>query len=350
MTPIAPHITAFLRDHLVEQRGASEHTRDSYAYSFQLLFRFASQEIHRAPSDIGLEEIDAPLVTRFLEYLETTRKCAPSTRNVRLAAIKSFFRFLEYRESAALDQIRRVLAVPFKRTDSRLVLYLVTEEVQALLDAPDPRTRNGIRDRALLHVAVAAGLRVSEITGMRMSDLSLQPPSILVRGKGRKERVLPLWKETASALRAWLAVRGSPPVPEVFVSARGRELSRWGAAHILKKHVTTASEQCPSLRQKRVSPHVLRHTCAMIALRATKDIRKVSLWLGHSDMGTTEVYTRADPSEKLEAIEAITPPMLRRGRFRPPDKLLALLSGDSLWGEEGRKNRDQAALAAGNSP
>jgi integrase/recombinase XerD len=334
MTPIAPHITAFLREHLMEQRGASEHTRDSYAYSFQLLFGFASQELKRTPSGLSLEDIDAPLIARFLAHLETARNNSPRTRNVRLAAIKSFFRFLEYREPAALDQIRRVLAIPFKRTDSKLVPYLVHEEVQAVLDAPDPQTRDGVRDRALLHIAISAGLRVSEITGLRMNDLSLQPPSLLVHGKGRKERVLPLWKETAVALRAWLAVRGEPPVPEVFVNARGRQLSRWGVAHILEKHVKVASEQCPALLAKRVSPHVLRHTCAMTVLRATKDIRKVSLWLGHSDMGTTEVYTRADPSEKLEAIEAITPPALRSGRFRPPDKLLALLKDDSLCREE----------------
>ncbi len=334
MTPIAPHITAFLREHLMEERGASEHTRDSYAYSFQLLFGFASQELKRAPSGLSLEDIDAPLIARFLAHLETARNNRPRTRNVRLAAIKSFFRFLEYREPAALDQIRRVLAIPFKRTDSKLVPYLVHEEVQAVLDAPDPQTRDGVRDRALLHIAISAGLRVSEITGLRMNDLSLQPPSLLVHGKGRKERVLPLWKETAVALRAWLAVRGEPPVPEVFVNARGRQLSRWGVAHILEKHVKVASEQCPALLAKRVSPHVLRHTCAMTVLRATKDIRKVSLWLGHSDMGTTEVYTRADPSEKLEAVKAITPPALRSGRFRPPDKLLALLKDDSLCREE----------------
>ncbi len=334
MTPIAPYITAFLRDHLVEQRGASEHTRDSYACSFQLLFTFASQELRRAPSDLSLEDIDAPLVARFLEYLEATRNNTRATRNVRLGAIKSFCRFLENRRPEALDQVRRILAIPFKTTESRLVPYLVSDETQAVLDAPDPRTRSGLRDRALLYLAVSAGLRVSEIIGLQMDDLSLQPPSVLVRGKGRRERALPLWKETARALRAWLAVRGNPPVPEIFVNSRGGELSRWGVAYILKKHAIAASKLCPSLRKKRVSPHVLRHTCAMTILRATNDLRKVSLWLGHSDMGTTEVYVRADPSEKLEAVEAITPQKLRRGRFEPTDKLLALLKRDSLCGEK----------------
>lgn len=334
MTPIAPYITAFLRDHLVGQRGASEHTRDSYALSFQLLFTFASQELGKAPSDLSLEDIDALLVARFLEYLEVTRNNTRATRNVRLGAIKSFCRFLEYRRPEALDQVRRILAIPFKTTESRLVPYLIFDETQAVLDAPDPRTRSGLRDRALLHLAVSAGLRVSEITGLQMDDLSLQPPSVLVRGKGRRERALPLWKETAQALRAWLAVRGKPPVPEIFVNSRGGELSRWGVAYILKKHATAASKLCPSLRRKRVSPHVLRHTCAMTILRATNDLRKVSLWLGHSDMGTTEVYVRADPSEKLEAVEAVTPQKLRRGRFEPTDKLLALLKSDSLCGEK----------------
>ena len=333
MIAIAPHITAFLKDHLADQRGASEHTCDTYAYSFQLLFEFASDKTQVAPSQLCLEQIDAPLVCEFLEHLESVRENAPSTRNARLAAIRSFFRFLEYRLPQALDQIRRVLAIPFKKSDSRLVPYLNSDEVQALLDAPDPSTRGGIRDRAMLHLAMAAGLRVSELIGLRMDDLTLQPtPSILVRGKGRRERALPLLKQTAAALRAWLAVRGDPQVPEIFVNAKAEALSRWGFAYIVNKHAAAARKICSSLRSKRISPHVLRHTCAMTVLLATQDIRKVALWLGHSNTQTTEVYTRADPREKLETINAITPPNLRRGRFRPPDKLIAVLKGRLLWG------------------
>jgi site-specific recombinase XerD len=244
-----------------------------------------------------------------------------------LAAIKSFFRFLEYRQPAALEQIRRVLAIPFKKTDTRLVPYLLREELQALLDAPDPATHDGIRDRAMLHLAVCAGLRVSELTGLQIRDVDLPSMSIHVLGKGRRERMLPLWKTTAAALRAWLAVRGTGAVPEVFVSARGEPLSRWGFAYLLKQHTAAAARQYPGLLKKRVSPHVLRHTCAMIVLQATQDIRKVSLWLGHANLTTTEIYTRGDPTEKLEAIEAVVPPQLRRGVFRPPDKLIALLKG-----------------------
>jgi integrase/recombinase XerD len=329
MTPIAPHVEAFLRETLSHHRGASQHTCDSYAYSFQLLFEFAAGRLKITPSSLALEQLDSGLVSAFLEYLEDTRHNAPETRNVRLAAIKSFFHFLEYRHPAALEQIRRVLAIPFKKTNTRLVPYLVREEVQALLDVPDPTTRDGIRDRAMLHLAVCAGLRVSELIGLRLNDVSLQSMSIRVCGKGRRERALPLWKTTATALRAWLAVRGTPSGPEVFVNARGQPMSRWGVAYMLKQYAKIAGQHCPGLLNKKISPHVLRHTCAMIVLQATQDIRKVSLWLGHSNLATTEIYTRGDPSEKLEAIEAVVPPHLRKGFFRPSDKLIALLKAKS---------------------
>ena len=297
----------------------------SYAYSFQLLFKFAAARLKVKPSSLALEQLDSEMVSAFLEDLEDTRRNAPETRNVRLAAIKSFFHFLEYQHPASLEQIRRVLAIPYKRTNTRLVPYLVREEVQALLDAPDPTTRDGIRDRAMLHLAVCAGLRVSELVGLRLNDISLPSMSIRVYGKGRRERALPLWKSTTTALRAWLAVRGTLAAPEVFVNLRGQPMSRWGVAYMLKQHAKTAGQRCPGLLGKKLSPHVLRHTCAMIVLQATQDIRKVSLWLGHSNLATTEIYTRGDPTEKLEAIEAIVPPHLRKGSFRPPDRLVALL-------------------------
>jgi len=325
MTSIAPHIQAFLREHLARQRGASQHTCDSYACSFQSLFEFASRKLKTQPSALTLEQLDATLVSMFLEHLETTRRNSAKTRSVRLAAIRSFFRFLQHREPAALGQIRRVLAIPFKKSDTRLVPYLSQDEVQALLDAPDPSTREGIRDRALLHLAVCAGLRVSELTGLRTDDVAPRSISIRVRGKGRRERALPLWKTTAAGLRAWLAVRGEVTSPELFVNARGEPLSRWGVAYVLKHHAAAASRKCSSISRKRLSPHVLRHTSAMIVLQATQDIRKVSLWLGHSNLATTEIYVRADPGEKLEAIEAVVPPHLRKGRFRPTDKLMAFL-------------------------
>src|SRR6266581_6549188 len=327
MTSLARHIEAFLREHLVRHRGASQHTCDSYAYSFQSLFEFAARKLRTAPAALMLEQLDATLISAFLEHLETSRRNSAETRNIRLAAIRSFFRFLQHREPAAIEQVRRVLAIPFKKTDTRLVSHLVQEEMQALLDAPDPLTRAGVRDRAMLHLAVCAGLRVSELTGLRIEDVASQSASIRVRGKGRRERALPLWKTAAAALRAWLAIRGPVESPELFVNARGEPFSRWGVAYVLRRHTKTADRKCSTLHGKQVSPHVLRHTCAMVVLQATQDIRKVSLWLGHSSLTTTEVYTRGDPTEKLEAIEAIVPPHLRKGFFRPPDKLIALLKG-----------------------
>lgn len=325
MTPITSHIEAFLCEYLVHHRGLSPHTCDSYAYSFLLLFEFAAKKQGVTPSALMLEYLDSSLICDFLEDLEKNRQNSADTRNTRLAAIRSFFRFLEYRLPARLEQIRRILAIPFKKTDTRLVPYLNQEEIQALLDAPDPTTRMGIRDRAMLHVAICAGLRVSELVGLQINDVGPSHQSILIHGKGRRERTLPLWKVTTTTLRAWLAIRGGETTPEVFINARGEPMTRWGFAYVLKRHVDSAVGGCPSLSRKQVSPHVLRHSCAMIVLQATQDIRKVSLWLGHSNLETTEVYTRADPSEKLEAIDAMVPPHLRKGKFRPPDKLLAML-------------------------
>ena len=279
MTSLAPHMEAFLREHLVNHRGASQHTCDSYAYSFQALFEFAARKLKTAPAALRLEQLDATLIGAFLEHLENSRRNSAETRNIRLAAIRSFFRFLQHREPAAVEQVRRVLAIPFKKTDTRLISHLVQEETQALLDAPDPSTRAGVRDRAMLHLAVCAGLRVSELTGLRIDDVAPQSASIHVLGKGRRERALPLWKTTAAALRAWLAIRGPITSPELFVNARGEPFSRWGIAYVLRRHVKTANRKCSTLHGKRVSPHVLRHTCAMIVLQATQDVRKVSLWL-----------------------------------------------------------------------
>ena len=325
-TPIAPHLTAFFEQRLPVERHASENTCDSYAYAFRLLLTFASKRLKLAPSQLTVEQIDAPLVLDFLNDLETTRGNGASSRNIRLAAIKSFMHFLEYRVPSAIEQVRRILAIPAKKAESKLVQHLTAEEIQALLNAPDPTGWKGIRDRAMLHLCYGGGLRVSELIGLRLDDLKFQPqPSVLVHGKGRRERCLPLWKTTTAALRAWLAARGTMPAPELFVSARGESLTRSGFEYILRKHGRTASQHCPSLATKRVHPHLLRHTCALTVLQATKDLRKVSLWLGHAHMQTTEMYTRADPSVKLEALESVVPPRLRSGRFKATDKLIATL-------------------------
>ena len=331
MNPIASHITVFLQQFLPFDRGASVNTCESYAYAFKLFFEYASNCLKVSPSKLHLEQLDAPLIVNFLNYLETSRGNRPNSRNIRLAAIKSFMHFMEYRVPAALEQIRRILALPAKKIDTRLVKHLTVEEMQTTLNAPDPTSIVGIRDRAMLHLCFAAGLRVSELIGLRIDDLTLQPnASVIIHGKGRRERCLPLWKETASALRAWLAVRGTALVPELFLNARGLPMTRSGFEYILRKHVRTAVNHCPSLSTKRVSPHVLRHTCALTVLQATKDLRKVSLWLGHANMQTTEMYTRADSSVKLEALESIVAPKLRSGRFKATDKLIASLRKGSF--------------------
>jgi integrase/recombinase XerD len=331
MTPVASHITAFLQQRLPVERGASENTCESYAYAFKLLFEYAGHCLKVAPSELHLEQLDVPLILNFLDHLETKRGNGANSRNIRLAAIKSFMHFMEYRVPAALEQISRILAIPAKRTETRIVRHLTVEEMQAILNAPAPTTRDGIRDRAMLYLCFAGGLRVSELIGLRIDDLTLKPhASILVHGKGRRQRCLPLWKETTSALRAWLAVRGAASVPELFFNARSEPMTRSGFEYILRKHARTAAKSCPSLSTKRISPHVLRHTCALTVLQATKDLRKVSLWLGHANMQTTEIYTRADPLIKLETLECVVPLKLRSGRFKATDKLIASLQAGSI--------------------
>jgi integrase/recombinase XerD len=230
---------------------------------------------------------------------------------------------------ALLEHSRRILAIPAKKTETRLVHYLTVEEMQSLLNVSNLQRREGIRDRAMLHLCCAAGLRVSELVSRPLKALDCYPtPSVRVLGKGRKERILPLWKDTAANMRNWLAVRGNTPACELFVNARGLPMTRSGFEYILQKHVKTAAQACGSFQKKRVSPHVLRHTSAMLVLQATGDIRKVARWLGHNDIQTTEVYLRADPTEKLEAIDAAVPPTLKREEFRIPDKLIALLHSD----------------------
>lgn len=334
MTPLASHLSAYLNERLPHECNASPHTRTTYAYAFQLLVCFASERLKVEPCDLMLEQLDSVLVLAFLEHLETSRENGPNTRNARLTTIKSFFRFAQYRVPSALEQIQRILALPSKKTDTKLVAHLDVTEMKAILDIPDPTNREGIRDRAMLYLGFTIGLRVSEIVGLRVVDVNFEgTPSVLVRGKGRRQRCLPLCTEGAKALRAWLAVRGSATVPELFLNARGQQLSRWGFTYRLGLHVREAAKRCTSIAKKRVSPHVLRHTCAMVALQATKDIRKVALWLGHASVTTTEVYTRINPNEKLEVIARLTPEPLRRGRYRPPDRLLALLKEASRYVE-----------------
>lgn len=327
MTPLARYLSIWLREHLPVDRAVSPNTVDAYSQALSALLRYGAKRLGRPPSAIALEDLNAPLILAFLEAIEDGG-ASVRTRNARLAAIKAFFRFLEYRLPAALEQIRRVQAVPRKKADEALVAWLTRAEIGALLAAPDPRTRDGIRDRAMLSLAYACGLRVSELTGLRLADYDRRDPaSLRVTGKGRRERILPLWKETRIALDAWLRRRDPDGDTALFHNRSGRAMTRSGFEYILARHVGTATTTEPGIAEKRVTPHVLRHSCAMHTLQATGDVRKVSLWLGHASIQSTEIYLRADPTEKLEMIAGAAMPKLKPGRFRPPDKLLAMLAG-----------------------
>jgi len=326
MTPLAPHLSDFLRAHLPRERGASQHTIASYAHCYRLLLTFAAGRRKTRPCRIVIEDLDATLIADFLDHLEEARSNSARSRNARLAAIHSLFHYIEYRVPACLDQARRIHTIPMKRCVQPLVAYLTQAEMQALLAAPDLRTAAGLRDQAMLHLAFAAGLRVSELTGLRLDQFDdAASPSLHVIGKGRRERILPLWQDTARAVRRWIAQRPASGDPQLFLNAGGRAMTRSGFEYILRKHAATAAQTEPSITAKRVTPHILRHSCAMHTLQATGDVRKVSLWLGHASVQTTEMYLRADPTEKLEALTALGPPTLKRGRFTVPDKLMAML-------------------------
>ena len=328
MTALAPYLSAFLREHLPRERNASPHTVATYAHCFALLVQFAARQFGCQPSDLKIEDLNPDLVLRFLDEIETGRGNSARTRNARLIAIRTFFRYVEYQVPACLDQALRIRALPKKRTDAALIDYLTRDEIQALLTAPDPRTASGARDRAMLHLAYAAGLRAAELLSLRLEDFPDRSlATVRIKGKGRRERVLPLWRETQAMLRAWLAVRPQAKTPELFLNRSGEPMTRDGFAHRLAQQVALAAQKQPSILHKRVTPHVLRHSCAMHTLAATGDIRKVALWLGHASIRTTETYLRVDPAEKLAVLAAHAPPPVKPGRFKPPsDKLMTMLA------------------------
>ena len=262
-----------------------------------------------------------------LDHLETQRQNTISTRNVRLAAIKSFFRYLAYRAPSCLDLAQQVHAMPMKRHDVISVPHVERDEIRALLDAPDTATAAGRRDRAMLHLAYAAGLRVSELITVMVGDLGYPHlDTVHVTGKGRRRRVLPLWKETRTIIRDWLAVRPPCRSDHLFLNARRGAMSRHGFAHRLSVHAATAAETVPAIGEKRIFPHILRHSCAFHTLEATGDIRKVSLWLGHASIQSTEIYLRSDPVGKLEILGQTVPPSINRGTFKDAtDRVIAVL-------------------------
>lgn len=328
---LAPYIRDFLEERVEREQALSVHTRASYADTLRLLLLFVSDRAGRSPSELLLEDVHAERVLQFLEHLEGKRKNGSLTRNARLSGIRAFMRFVEFRVPAALELVRRVRAIPFKTARSRLVCFLTSAEWQAMVNAAAPTTTIGTRNRALLLLAVTSGLRASELVRLTIDDISLPAqPSVHVIGKGRRERVLPLWSEATKSLVAWLRVRPATSARELFVSTRGRPITRAALAAIVHEHARRAAHACPSIGAKRISPHVLRHTCAMIVLQATGDIRKVALWLGHAVLKSTDPYVRADPTEKLEMLAHAMPLSLRRGRFRVPDDVLSFLKTKAI--------------------
>ncbi len=317
----------FLR-RLVAQRGASARTIEAYRDSFELLLRFAEDRTGKPPSALQLADLDAPLVLDFLDHLETGRGNSVRTRNARLAAIHSFMRYAALRDPASMPVTGRVLAIPAKRFDKPVLGYLTREQVAAILAAPDRGTWSGHRDQVLFATAYNTGARVSELTALRVRDVLLdRQTAVHLHGKGRKQRVIPLWKTTAAELRGWLDRTSAAPDAPVFPGRAGAPLTRSGIRDRLDRAVAAAEQHCPSLRGQHITPHTLRHSTAMHLLQSGTDLAVIALWLGHSSPAVTHQYLEADLAAKEAVLRRLTDPSPVPARFQPGDRLLAFLEG-----------------------
>lgn len=326
MSTLAPTLQAFFTDRLTRERRASAHTIAAYRDTMRLLLAFAAERVGKHPSALALDDLDALLIGSFLDHLEQERGNGVRTRNARLAAIRSLFRYAALRHPEHAETIERVLAIPPKRFERALVTFLTEEELDALLAAPDRTTWTGRRDHALVLLAAQTGLRASELTGLTRADIQLGTgPHVTCVGKGRKQRITPLTTPTIAVLRVWLAERAGQPADPLFPTSTGRPLSRDAIERRLTKHTAAAVATCPSLAAKRVTAHVLRHTAAMRLLHAGVDTSVIALWLGHEQVDTTQIYLHADLALKERALARTTPLEAKPGRYRPPDTLLAFL-------------------------
>jgi site-specific recombinase XerD len=326
-TSLAPLLQRFFTQRLMQQRQASPHTVSSYRDTFRQFLKFIQQRLHKPPSRLTFEEIDAPLIVTFLDELEKRQGLSVRTRNLRLTAIHSFFRYAAFEVPAYSAQIQRVLAIPSKRFTRTLVQFLTRPEVDALLAAPNQLTWSGRRDHAFLLVAVQTGLRLSEMTGLKRKDLIVGSGAHLrLIGKGRKERCTPLAKSTLAVLKAWFREPQRGDTDVLFPNARGDRLSVHGVQYLLTKHRLAASKTCPSLKDKRVTVHRLRHTMAMDLLQAGVDRSVIALWLGHESVETTQIYLEATLAMKERALEKALPPCGKPGRYQPGDQLLGFLN------------------------
>jgi site-specific recombinase XerD len=326
VTALAPILQAFFTDRLARQRHASGHTIAAYRDAWRLLLGYASAKAGKQPCQLDLADLDAPLISAFLDHLEHERGNSARTRNARLAAIHSLFRYAALSCPEHAQTIARVLAIPPKRHDRALVTWLTEPEIAALLAAPDRSTWAGRRDHALILLAAQTGLRISELTGLTTGDVHLGTGAhVSCTGKGRKQRITPLTARTIAVLRTWLAERAGQPGQPLFPNRTGGRLSRDAVEHRLARHTTTAAARCPSLSTKVVTAHTLRHTAAMRLLQSGTDTSVIALWLGHEQAETTQIYLHADLALKERALARTRPPDARPGRYRPPDKLLAFL-------------------------
>lgn len=326
MSRLAPTLQLFFSERLMKQRQASPATVRAYRNAMTLLLRFAQDRTGKAPSVLDWDDLDVHMVSAFLDHLELDRNNGARSRNARLAAIRSLFRYAALRHPEHAQLIAQVLAIPQKRVDKRQVAFLEPEEVEVLIAAPDLDRWEGRRDHALIVLAVQTGLRLSELTGLTCGDIELASGAhVRCAGKGRKQRGVPLTTTTAGILRAWRRERGGLPTDPLFPTRTGRRLSDDAVAARLALYSDLAAARCPALANKRLTPHVLRHTCAMALLREGVDVAVIALWLGHADLRSTNAYLHADMTIKERALARTTPLGRKPGRFRAPDKLLAFL-------------------------
>ncbi|MDA8313313.1 MAG: tyrosine-type recombinase/integrase [Actinomycetota bacterium] len=327
MTSLAPTLQSWFTDHLIGQRGVSPNTVAAYRDCMRLLVCYAHERHGVQPAQLDLAHLDDRTIAGFLDMLEHQRHVGIATRNARLAAIHSLFSYASFRHPEHAELIARVMAMPTKSTLRTSVTYLDEAEVEAILAAPDRRTWSGQRDHAWLLLMITTGIRVGELVNLRRLDVSTKRPAhIVVTGKGRRQRIIPLDKTTAASLVAWMRTNPAPPEVSVF-PARGRSgaMSTDAVAQRVALHATNASAQARSLKAKTVTPHALRHTCAMRMLASGLDIITISLWLGHASPAATRHYLHADLGLKQRALERTTPPRTKKGRYSPTDRLLAFL-------------------------
>ena len=326
MSLVAPTLQAFFTDRLTRQLQASPRTIASYRDTLRLLLTFTQQQTRKQPCALDWDDLDEPLITSFLTYLETERGNSARTRNLRLTAIRSLFKYAALRHPEHAAVIARVLAIPPKRYEKRTVTFLTNDEATALIDAPDLSRWEGRRDRALLTLAIQTGLRVSELIGLNCNDITLGTGAhVRCEGKGRKQRAVPLTPAAQNVLATWLTERAGRPEAPLFSTRTGRRLSRDAVEQRVSTHAATARQRCASLAGKQLHPHVLRHSCAMTLLQAGVDSTVIALWLGHADVRSTQPYLHADLSIKERALARVAPSDIKPCRYKPPDAVLAFL-------------------------